>query len=138
MSKVIIYQDGEDLCVVHPAPGVSIERALQDIDPTVDARVVDADSIPSDRHFRRAWKLGADGVEVDIEAAKNVQRDVWRKLRGPRLNALDTEVLKAVEKGDAKKRNELSARKQALRDVTETELPDDLEAIRVTIPEILL
>jgi hypothetical protein len=138
MSQVIIYQDGGDLCVVHPAPGVSIERALQDIDPAFEARIIDASSLPQDRYFRRAWKLGADGVEVDIPTAKEVQRDVWRKRRAPKLAELDTEVLKSIERGDAKKRNELSAKKQALRDVTATDLPDDLEGIRNAFPEILL
>jgi hypothetical protein len=47
-------------------------------------------------------------------------------------------VIRAVERGDAKRRTELSAIKQSLRDVTEIELPDDLESIRNTIPEILL
>jgi len=138
MSQVIIYQDGGYLCIVHPAPGVTIERALQDIDQAFEARIVDAASLPQDRYFRRAWKIGAQGVEVDIPTAKEVQRDLWRKRRGPKLAELDTEVLKSIERGDTKKRNELSAKKQALRDVTATELPDDLEGIRNAVPEILL
>lgn len=138
MPKVIIYQDGADLCIVHPAPGVSIQRALQDIPEGIDAIVADADAIPSDRYFRDAWKVTDESIEIDIEGAKEVQRNVWRRMRGPLLTKLDLEVMKSVERGDAKRRRELSEQKQALRDVTETELPDDLEAIRNTIPEILL
>jgi len=138
MSKVIIYQDGADLCVVHPAPGVDIDRVMQTIPEGVEAQVVDADSIPSDRYFREAWSVRDGRVEIDIEGAKDVQRNVWRRMRGPMLTKLDMEVMKSVERGDAKRRRELSDQKQALRDVTETELPDDLDAIRNTIPEILL
>ena len=138
MPKVIIYQDGADLCIVHPAPGVAIQRALQDIPEGIDAIVADADALPSDRYFREAWKVNGESIEIDIEGAKEVQRNAWRRMRGPMLTKLDMEVMKSVERGDAKRRRELSEQKQALRDVTQTELPDDLEAIRNTIPEILL
>jgi hypothetical protein len=137
MSKVIIYQNGTDICVIHPAPGVTIERAMQDVPEGVEAQVVDAEKLPSDRYFRRAWKLGTSGVEVDVQAAKEVQRDVWRHMRKPKLEALDLEVMQAVEKGNTAKRRETADKKQELRDVTAIELPDDLESIRNTIPEIL-
>jgi hypothetical protein len=139
MPKIIIYRSGTNLCVVHPAPGVKIERAMQDVPEGVEAQVVDSETLPSDRYFRQAWEFDAvAGVKVNVEKAKEVQRDVWRKLRAPRLAELDTQVIRAVERGDAKRRTELSAIKQSLRDVTEIELPDDLESIRNTIPEILL
>lgn len=138
MPQVIIYQDGADLCVVHPAPGVTIQRALQDIPEGIDAIVADADALPSDRYFREAWKVNGESIEIDIEGAKEVQRNVWRRMRKPKLEALDLEVMQAVEKGQTAKRREAADKKQDLRDVTETELPDDLEAIRNTIPEILL
>lgn len=138
MKKVIIYQTDSGLAVIHPSDGVAVEDCIKDMPEGVAHQIIDADKLPADRYFRRAWKMGAEGVELDKESAKEVQRDVWRRMRAPKLAALDTEVIKAIERGDAKKRTALADQKQALRDVTAIDLPDDIEAIRNTIPEILL
>jgi len=45
--------------------------------------------------------------------------------------------MKAVEANDEVKKTEIIASKQALRDVTLTELPDDLEGIKAVWPDIL-
>ena len=140
MKTVITYElpDG-GVAVIYPASDdLTIEEiAAKDVPPGVSFSVVEAESLP-DRYFRAAWKSNNTGVTVDVEKAKEVQRNVWRKLRAPRLAQLDTQVIRTVERSDARRRNELAAMKQALRDVTTIELPDDLESIRNTIPEILL
>lgn len=139
MSKVIIYteQDG-NVCVIHPAEGRPIEESLRFVPEGCPHQIVDKEVLPADRYFRAAWRSAPGGVDIDIEAAKECQRNVWRKLREPKLKALDLEVMKAVERGDAKKRGAVADQKDALRDVTKLPLPDDLAAIRNTIPEILL
>jgi hypothetical protein len=45
--------------------------------------------------------------------------------------------MRAVESGNTELQQEIAAKKQALRDVTKTELPDTLEGIKNTWPEIL-
>lgn len=138
-TPVITYQEGDKLAVVYPAPGVSIEDAIAASVPKgVPHAIVNAEDLP-DYYFRNAWIWdGAKGAKIDIEKAKKVQRDHWRKLRDPKLKALDLEVIKSVERGDAKRRTVIAAEKQALRDVTSHPLPDDPEMIKNTIPDILL
>jgi hypothetical protein len=138
--KVITYQEGDGVAVVSPAPGMDLEAVIaKDVPPGVSRAVIDRDQLPADRYFRDAWEYdGPRGVKVNVEKAKEVQRNVWRRMRQPKLEALDLEVMKAVERGDAKRRREVSDQKQALRDVTTEPLPDDLDGIRATIPEILL
>jgi len=45
--------------------------------------------------------------------------------------------MRAVESGNTALQKEIAAKKQALRDVTKTELPNTLEEIKATWPEIL-
>jgi hypothetical protein len=45
--------------------------------------------------------------------------------------------MRAVEAGDIDLQKEIASKKQALRDVTKTELPNTLEGIKNTWPEIL-
>jgi hypothetical protein len=140
MSKIIIYQDLDgSTCIVHPAPGVALNKVIASAVPEgVEHKVIEDDQLPQDRYFRDAWKLDAGAIAIDIEAAKEVQRNVWRKLRAPKLDALDMELMRAVEAGlSTAKRNEIADKKQALRDITTTPLPDDLEAIKNAIPEPL-
>jgi hypothetical protein len=139
MPTVITYQEGDRLAVVYPAPDVPVEEAAKtDVPEGVPHAFVDSATLP-DRYFRDAWEFdGPTGAKVNVEKAKEVQRNVWRRIRASKLEALDLEVIKAVERGDAKRRNAIAAEKQALRDVTDHPLPDDLEGIKATIPDILL
>ncbi len=73
----------------------------------------------------------------DIYKAKDLQKEGWRSARKPILERLDVEYIRAVEVNDTKKQQEIVSKKQALRDVTLTPLPDDLEGIRNTWPSIL-
>lgn len=139
MKQVIIYQTEDGVAVVHPSGRIPIEEvAAKDVPEGVSFTIIDADSLP-DRYFREAWRFdGPTGVKVNMNAAKDVQRNRWRRLRAPKLAALDVDFMQALEETGTAKKNEIKAKKQALRDVTLTELPDDLEAIKNTIPEILL
>lgn len=138
---VLTYTDPDtgNLAIVHVIPGFDLDQVAASVIPDgVPYVAMPASQLPEDRYFREAWRFDhTTGCTIDVEAAKEIQRNEWRKLRAPILEALDVEVLKAVERGDAKRRRELSERKQALRDVTDIDLPDDLELIRNTIPDIL-
>ncbi len=139
MSKCFTYKFGDGVAVTYPAPGVSIEDAMQhpDIPKGVSLAVMETKDLP-DRYFRAAWEFdGPKGVNVNIEKAKEVQRNVWRKLREPKLAALDIEFMQALEDASPTRRNAIKEKKNALRDVTLIELSDDLDAIKNHIPEIL-
>lgn len=139
MKQVITHPYLDGVAVTTPAPGVPIEDVLKkDIPEGVSRSVINAEDLP-DRYFRNAWEYdGPKGVKVNVGKAKEVQRNKWRKMREAKFAALDIEFMQAVEDSSPARRNEIKSRKQALRDVTLTELPDDLEGIKNTIPEILL
>ena len=76
-------------------------------------------------------------VEVNFTKAKEIQKNKWRYLRISILEKLDVEFMRAIEAGDTSKQDLIKAQKQALRDVTSIELPDSLEVIKNTLPDIL-
>ncbi len=76
-------------------------------------------------------------IIINTNKAKNIWRNKWREARKPLLEQLDVEFMRAVEAGDAAKQSEISAKKQELRDVTATLLPDSPQAIKEVWPAIL-
>ena len=72
-------------------------------------------------------------ISINIDKAKNIWKDKWREARKPLLNALDVEFVRALESGDIVKQSEISAKKQALRDVTQTLInattPDEIKNV---------
>jgi hypothetical protein len=139
MNQRIIYQNADGgISIVIPTGEIPIEDVIaKDVPAGVEYSVVDEADIPSDRYFRKAWKVGEDGVEIDVESAKGVQRDKWREARTPKLATLDLAFMRALEAGDAERQAEIVEEKQALRDVTATPLPDDIAGIKETWPSIL-
>ena len=70
-------------------------------------------------------------ITINLDKAKNIQKNKWRVARKPLLEKLDTEFMRAVETGDITKQQQITTQKQALRDVTTTDLSS------VTTPEEL-
>ena len=81
-----------------------------------DGNEIDAANatVPSDRHFRDAWALNGTVISEDLTAAKAIFADKIREARGPLLEALDTDYMKALETGADTA--QIVADKQALRD----------------------
>jgi hypothetical protein len=81
-----------------------------------DGNEIDAANatVPSDRHFRNAWALDGTVISEDLTAAKAIFADKVREARGPLLEALDTDYMKALETGADTA--QIVADKQALRD----------------------
>ena len=74
-------------------------------------------------YFFSAWRLDASGrLTWNKAAADAMKRDQFRALRKPRLEALDVDFMRALERGDTASLAEIAAQKQALRDVTSTDL----------------
>jgi hypothetical protein len=79
-------------------------------------------------------------VGINIKKAIEIHKDRLREARGPLLNALDVEFMRAVESGDKKLQEEIIAKKQALRDVTADKLfskISDTDALKKVWPEVL-
>ena len=72
-------------------------------------------------------------IIVNPDKAKAIWKDKWREARKPILASLDIEFMKAVELADTAKQAEIAAQKQALRDVTQTEIvgntPEEIKAV---------
>ena len=83
-----------------------------------DGATADASSItmPSDRHFRNAWKLNGSVMAEDMTAAKVIFKDKIREVRKPLLEAEDVTYMKALEADDASAKTASVAKKKALRD----------------------
>jgi len=58
MSQVIIYPNDENgICVVCPAPGISIDEvAKKDVPAGKPYKIINKTDIPQDRTFRNAWE----------------------------------------------------------------------------------
>lgn len=70
-------------------------------------------------------------ITINLDKAKEIQKNRWRTARKPILEKLDTQFMRAVETGDTVKQQQIATQKQALRDVTTTDLSS------VTTPEEL-
>ena len=83
-----------------------------------DGAVADASTItmPSDRHFRNAWKLNGSVMTEDLTAAKVIFKDKIREVRKPLLEAEDVAYMKALEANDASAKDASVAKKKKLRD----------------------
>ena len=72
-------------------------------------------------------------IIINPDKAKAIWKDKWREARKPLLASLDIEFMKAVEFADTAKQAEIASQKQALRDVTQTEIvgntPEEIKAV---------
>ena len=96
-----------------------------------DGATADASSItmPSDRHFRNAWKLNGSVMAEDMTAAKVIFKDKIREVRKPLLEAEDVAYMKALEADDASAKTASVAKKKALRDAPAAKAIDDADTI---------
>ena len=96
-----------------------------------DGATADASSItmPSDRHFRDAWKLSGSVMAEDMTAAKVIFKDKIREVRKPLLDAEDVVYMKAMEADDASAKTASVTRKTALRNAPAASAIDDATTI---------
>ena len=96
-----------------------------------DGATADASSItmPSDRHFRNAWKLSGSVMAEDMTAAKVIFKDKIREVRKPLLEAEDVTYMKALEADDASAKTASVAKKKALRDAPATTAIENADTI---------
>ena len=98
-----------------------------------DGATADASSItlPSDRHFRNAWKLSGSVMTEDLTAAKVIFKDKIREVRKPLLEAEDVTYMKALEADDASAKTASVVKKRALRDAPAAKAIDDADTIAI-------
>lgn len=144
--KSIIYErpDG-GVSIVHPVYGNKNDKETEEEfldrvrikDVPIDAsniRIVDRESLPSDRTFRNAWK---SNLSVDMVKARGIHKNRLRDIRVPKMQILDVEYLRADERGDLVEKQRIALRKQILRDVTSDpaiEAASTPEQLKTVIP----
>jgi hypothetical protein len=81
---------------------------------------IEDESILVDRTFRNAWKHEGNKGKfgVDMPKAREIHKEHLRALRTPLFYPLDQEYRLADEVGDTKKKKEVVAKKNILRDIT--------------------
>ena len=96
-----------------------------------DGATADASSItmPSDRHFRNAWKLSGSVMAEDMTVAKVIFKDKIREVRKPLLEAEDVTYMKAMEADDASAKTASVAKKTALRNAPSASAINDATTI---------
>ena len=57
-------------------------------------------------------------IVINMQKAKEIKKYLVRAERKPLLDALDVEMLRAIESNNLSKQAEIAAKKQALRDAT--------------------
>lgn len=98
-----------------------------------DVREASSLNVPADRAFRGAWQFEGEAVSVDMDKAREIQKDVIRQERAPELASLDIQTMKALEAGGDVA--PIAAQKQKLRAVTDdariaaASTPDELRAL---------
>ena len=128
MSK-IIYKHETGIAVVHPTGEVPVETLMITAVPEQyrsSARIVEDDSIPTDRTFRDAWDFDDDGIITErVDKAKEIHKDRLRAERKLLLEDLDVQYIRKQEKGGDI--TDIVSEKQRLRDITK--LVDKCETI---------
>lgn len=135
MTAYVIERGDGGVSIMHTTGDVQTEISKWErASNTTAVSVRQAGALP-DRTFRNAWKVNGAAVEIDMAKARDIHRDRLRLERGPLLEALDVEVLRAVETDDRAKIADIAAQKKALRDATEdpaieaARTPEELKAI---------
>jgi hypothetical protein len=91
-----------------------------------------------EKAFLEAYDFDATtGIKINLNKAKQIWLGHYRTSRIPLLSELDIKYMIADEQEDLTLKKEIASKKQALRDVTKTDLPNTLEEIKSTWPEIL-
>jgi len=138
MPFITYPQANGQVAVIFPADlSMSIEEiAAKDVPAGLPYKIVE--SLDIDDSYFNAYDYSEEaGAEVNISNAQLIHLDKFRAARAPKLAALDIAFMKAVETFNAGEQAAIAAKKQALRDVTKTTLPDTLPEIKATWPTIL-
>ena len=136
--KFIVYpQQNNQIAIISSTGVIPInEIAKKDIPVNIPYKIVQ--SLDIDNQFFDAYDFDQElGAKINIFKAKEIWKDKFRQARKPILEKLDVDYMRALEAGDVQKQQEIAAKKQALREVTNTPLPNDLEGIKNTWPDVL-
>jgi hypothetical protein len=137
--KFIIYPNKNNgVAVVFPSTGInmSLQQLAKKVVPeNTEYSIVE--NLTIDNYFFDAYEYKNGNAVLNIEKAKEIQKNKWRTVREQEFEKLDLDFMLAIEKGDLEQQKIIASKKQELRDITKTELPDDLETIKEFWPNCL-
>ncbi len=115
---------------------VTVEEGIENLVPSgCEYLVLNSEDVETS--FMSVYSFDDGKLFADVEKAKEITLSKFRDAREPILKRLDLEYLRADERGDVELKKEIAERKQKLRNVTLTPLPDDLFELSKTWPDIL-
>lgn len=139
-GKVIIHSNSEgNLGITYPNPecGLCLEEIMERVNPLDNKyTIIDEKDLPEDYTYRNSWLYDKinEKISIDIERAKETQKNNIRKSRQKLLEEQDVIFMRAVESGDSLMQKSVANTKQELRDATK--LVDNIEIKGNTIDEI--
>jgi len=134
MPFIIYPQADNKLAVIIPTG--DYKDAIKDVPEGIEYAVVNDLGNLDDEYFN-AFEYQNMSIFCNIEKTKKIHLDKFRVARKPLLESLDVQYMKALESNDSVKAAEVATKKQELRDVTKTPLPDTLEEIKAVWPSVL-
>jgi hypothetical protein len=139
MKIIIKKEPNGQPSITYPSNDISIEENL-DFFVNDGLDYVIKDNIQYDNYFfPSAYEFDKEvGVKLNIDKAKEVQKNKWREARKKRFEKLDLDFMLSLETENIEMQKSIKQKKQDLRDITKTFLTDDLEEIKATWPNILL
>lgn len=137
-----LFEEGSDEQKLAGVVGATEEQILEfvvsrSVPEGANYAIIPVADLPTSRFFREAWVYNTTThtLEIDLLKAKEIKRTQFRILRKDKLDLLDIQFMKALETGASTA--EIIAKKQALRDITNITLPDDLTELEAFMPEVL-
>lgn len=121
MEKRIVYINPDySIDVIVPAPNSNLDDLIKSQVPEgASYRILEASSLPQRDYYRPSWKVDNDfKVIYDMDKAKELHKNLIRKLREPKLEALDLKYQRADEEGDLELKKAIVLKKKKLRDLT--------------------
>jgi len=140
-DRIVYSNPGGSVSIIIPAPGIKIEDVLGQVPDGAAYHFCPVRDISSDRTFRDAWIKSGEKIDVHMGKARDIWRNKMREHRAAKLAALDVDYIRADEAGDLAKKKSISARKQALRDVTkhpDIEAAQTPEQLKSVWPSVLV
>ena len=127
-EEIIVYQingSNPGTSIVYPTGEIPMDEYIKTclpllIPPTAEKYIVMTNRQYNtyDHDFHKTFEIIDSTIQVNIPAARNIIREKLRPLRDAKFAPLDVAFMRAVERGDTAKQQEIATEKQKLRDIT--------------------
>ena len=140
MNYIVYPNKNGNVALVIPTGELSIEEvAEKDVPAGVPYKIVETEDIPEDDTFFDAWVMTGNGVEVDLNQAKQIGHDMRRAKRAEEFAPYDEVIAKQIPGQDMEAAEEA---RQEIRDkyavvqeqIDAAATPDEIKAALEVTP----